>query len=126
MKTQPNKQVAKDYIKYLDSANLKALLSLFSKDAVVYSPVYGKMSATDFYTQLFNDTNNSQLQLKSIFSDENSSSLAIYFDYIWTLKNNTKVEFEVVDILHFNNNHKITELKIIYDTVISRRLVKGL
>ncbi|WP_237270756.1 hypothetical protein [Tenacibaculum discolor] len=52
--------------------------------------------------------------------------MALYFTYKWTLKNNEKVEFDVVDIIELNSENKITKLKIIYDTVISRKLVNKL
>ncbi|MEH6535887.1 MAG: nuclear transport factor 2 family protein, partial [Psychroserpens sp.] len=61
-----------------------------------------------------------------IFEQDDSNDLALYFTYKWTLKNNQKVEFDVVDIIEFDSKNKIKKLKIIYDTVISRKLVDKL
>jgi hypothetical protein len=63
------------------------------------------------------------LKLKGIFEDADSARIALYFEYKWTVKSGKITEFDVVDIFKFNDENKITELKIIYDTVISRNLV---
>ena len=55
-----------------------------------------------------------------------TGNIALHFNYHWTLKNNSQVNFEVVDILEFNDNDKIKVLTIIYDTVRSRELVEEL
>ena len=43
------KTLAHQYLKYLQEANLDKLLSLFTENAIVVSPVYGEMPARDFY-----------------------------------------------------------------------------
>ncbi len=118
--------IAKAYIEHLSKADLSALLNLFSEDATVVSPVYGSKNYKEFYTQLFADTNNSSLKTKGIFEDAETGNVALYFTYQWTLKNDSFVEFDVVDILIFDNENKIKELTIIYDTVVSRKLVDQL
>ncbi|AXT20373.1 nuclear transport factor 2 family protein [Flavobacteriaceae bacterium AU392] len=120
------KEIAINYINFLEKGNITDVLSLFTKNGIVDSPVYGVMNAHQFYNKLNNDTTNSELDLKGIFEEKDSNSLALYFKYKWTLKNNQKVEFDVVDIIEFDTSNKITKLKIIYDTVISRELVKQL
>ena len=102
------------------------MLALFAKDAIVISPVYGKKDCKDFYPQLFADTQNSELHIKGIFEDASTGNIALHFDYGWTLRNGSKVNFEVVDILEFDKNKKITQLTIIYDTIRFRELVKKL
>lgn len=118
--------IAKSYIEHLSNGDLEQLLSLFAENGMVISPVYGKKNYRDFYTQLFADTNNSELSIKGIFEDATTGNIALHFIYQWTLRNDAKVDFEVVDILEFNENNKIKVLTIIYDTVRSRELVKQL
>lgn len=119
-------EIAQAYIASLAKGDLQQMLGLFAKDAIVISPVYGKKDCKDFYTQLFADTQNSELHIKGIFEDASTGNIALHFDYGWTLRNRSKVNFEVVDILEFDENRKITLLTIIYDTVRSRELVKKL
>ncbi|CAM1369068.1 conserved hypothetical protein [Tenacibaculum litoreum] len=119
-------QIAKKYLEHLEKGNIEKVINLFSNNGIVESPIYGIKKADEFYRELNNDTSNSELILKGIFEQNESNNLALYFTYKWTLKNNEKVEFDVVDIIELDSENKITKLKIIYDTVISRKLVNDL
>ena len=120
------KEICTQYIELLEKGEIEQLLSLFNKDGMVDSPIYGKRKAADFYHDLTNDTSNSQLKLLGIFEENESNQVALYFNYQWTLKNNEIVNFDVVDIIEFDAQNKISKLKIIYDTVVARGLVKQL
>lgn len=119
-KMTEKKRKAKAYIEHLSKGELQALLALFSKDAIVHSPVYGSKNYKDFYEELFNDTNNSTLEVKGIFEDNDSGHIALYFTYQWTLRDDKDIRFDVVDILEFDSDTNIHALTIIYDTVESR------
>ncbi|MDE1207153.1 nuclear transport factor 2 family protein [Tenacibaculum larymnensis] len=119
-------EIAKKYLEHLENGNIEKVINLFSNNGIVESPIYGIKKADKFYRELNNDTSNSELFLKGIFEQNDSNNLALYFTYKWTLKNNEKVEFDVVDIIELDSENKITKLKIIYDTVISRKLVNDL
>ncbi len=120
------KEIANRYLKYLENGNIEQVIDLFDKNGIVESPIYGIKRADEFYHELNNDTSNSELHLKGIFEQNNSNELALYFTYKWTLKNNQKVEFDVVDIIEFDSKNKIKKLIIIYDTVLARKLVDTL
>lgn len=115
--------IAKEYIKHLENGNIDQVIALFDLNGIVDSPLYGIKRADEFYPELNSDTANSELSLLGIFEENNSNKLALYFTYKWTLKNNQIVEFDVVDIIEFDNQNKISKLKIIYDTVMARKLV---
>ncbi|NND15866.1 MAG: SnoaL-like domain-containing protein [Eudoraea sp.] len=120
------KSIAKKYLDHLQSGDLEQLLDLFSENATVDSPIYGVQIALDFFHDLLTDTQSSELELLGIFEEEGGNNLALYFTYKWTLKNGEIVSFEVVDIMEFDASQKISTLKIIYDTVTARSLVKQL
>ena len=120
------KEICTLYIELLEMGEIEQLLTLFNKDGMVDSPIYGQRKAADFYRDLTNDTSNSQLKLLGVFEENGSNQVALYFNYKWTLKNNEIVNFDVVDIIEFDAQNKISKLKIIYDTVIARGLVKQL
>jgi len=63
---------------------------------------------------------------KEFLNKKDSNNIALYFTYKWTLKSNKIVEFDVVDIIELDSDNKIIKLKIIYDTVVARKLVKEL
>ncbi|WP_299626584.1 nuclear transport factor 2 family protein [uncultured Tenacibaculum sp.] len=119
-------QVATSYLQFLENGEIEKVIELFDENGIVESPIYGVKKASVFYRELQNDTSKSELELKGIFEQNDSNTIALYFLYKWTLKNNKIVEFDVVDIIDINTEGKITKLKIIYDTVISRRLVDEL
>lgn len=120
------KETANKYIDFLEKGDMDNLLKLFSENAIVDSPVYGVLNAKEFYTKLSNDTLLSELNLKGIFEENESNNIALYFNYKWTLINNKQVDFDVVDIIEFNDSNQISSLKIIYDTVKSRKVVNEL
>ena len=120
------KEIAIKYIDFLEKGDIEKIINLFNQKGTVDSPLYGIKKANEFYHELSSDTTNSQLQLLGIFEENDSNIIALYFTYKWTLKNNKKVEFNVVDIIEFDEHNKIEKLKIIYDTVIARKLVEQL
>jgi len=118
--------IAQDYLRYLKAGNLSDILSLFSKDAKVHSPIYGVKSAVDFFTELQNDTQASQLALDGVFTEKGSQRGIILFDYHWTIRDGRAVNFKVADVLVLDEHYKIKQLTIIYDTVVSRNLIQSL
>ena len=118
--TQQFARMAQAYLQHLENADLTALLQLFAADAEVLSPLYGRQSATQFYSQLFADTNQSELELKDTLSNTANRSGCIFFQYSWTLASGEVVRFDVIDYLQLNTSGQITFLQIVYDTVQSR------
>jgi len=118
--------IAKQYVAYLEQGNIEKVITLFAKNGQVYSPIYGVQSAQQFYIALDEDTTSSQLSINGIFEESQTNRLALYFTYRWTLKSGKTVEFEVVDIITFDERNQIITLKIIYDTYVTRLLVEEL
>ncbi len=121
------KEITQAYLDALREANLNAVVDLFANKGVVISPIYGTMDARSFYKTLFSDTQNSTLTLLGIFQDvDDTTKMAIHFTYQWTMVNGSIVSFDVVDVIKLNEQNKITELTIIYDTQDSRPAVSQL
>ena len=119
-------EIANSYLEYLEIGNIERVIDLFSENGIVESPIYGIKRADRFYRELMNDTSTSKLHLRGIFEQNNMNNFALYFTYEWTLKNNRKVEFDVVDIIELDSENKISKLKIIYDTFAARELLNEL
>jgi ketosteroid isomerase-like protein len=113
-----DKDICQQYLDALNESDLEKVLSLFTRDAVVSSPLYGEIPANTFYRDLFSDTKRSETKLLKIFdSTGDGSSVALHFRYTWTLQSGKVVEFECVDIFEVSSDGKhFTKLKIIYDT----------
>ena len=117
------KYVIEAYFRGLESKSYEDIVELFSTDAIVNSPLYGKIEASHFYKDLFLDTKNFKIVLKNIFlGAENPDSAAAHFVYTWVMKDGTLNQFECVDIFEFEpRSKKIVSLKIIYDTHQTRQ-----
>ena len=112
-------------VQYLDALNqgdLSQVLALFTQDATVDSPLYGSKTATQFYTELFADTSRSETKLLHVYEATNDGdSVALHFEYKWTLSSGVLVEFECVDVFYLNQDQtQFSKLKIIYDTALLR------
>ena len=110
------KETIKEYFKALENGNYDKIEKLFTSDAVVNSPLYGRMKAKDFYMELFRDTSKSKITLIDILRGENPRVMAGHIRYEWILKDGTPTTFECVDIFQFTDEGKIKTLTIIYDT----------
>lgn len=111
-------EIAKTYLQALEKSNENVIVALFRKDGQVHSPLYGQVKATVFYKKLFQDSSESKIDWKRFF--ENDNEAVINFTYHWTMKNGVQSAFDCVDIFDFDENNKITQLTIIYDTARTR------
>lgn len=116
--------LAEDYLAALESGDPRRVLELFAPDAIVHSPLYGDLLALDFYPRLFADTGDSKLTLRTVFHAE--KSIAFWFDFDWTLSNGTPAPFRVVDIAEVDDDGRISELHIVYDTANVREAFDAL
>ena len=117
-----NIRIVRKYMEWLEKGDMQNIVALFSENGTVDSPLYGVKKASEFYKILSADTADSKLKLNGIFEEKTTGRIALYFNYNWILKNNKSVNFDVVDIIEFNENGKIESLKIIYDPTQSRKL----
>ncbi|MEZ4886374.1 MAG: nuclear transport factor 2 family protein [Chitinophagales bacterium] len=119
-------ETIQSYLHALERGDEYGVLQLFADNAIVISPLYGRMKANDFYEQLFEDTAQSLITLLQIFKGAQPGSASAHFRYRWTLEDEQPVTFEAVDIFEFDNQKKISKLTIIYDTVYVREAFERL
>lgn len=117
----PMATVMHRYLIELSAGNYPQLIALFSPDAIVQSPLYGQLSAADFYQSLLDDTTQSDLTFLQMFLNLEEASGALHFEYTWTMENGRQVTFACVDIFQFNSGFQIKRLDIIYDTHQTRQ-----
>lgn len=114
-------KIIKKYLHALEIGSYEHIISLFAKNAIIFSPLYGKIKAETFYEELMKDTSKSRIKLLHIFKSNKKAVWAGYFRYEWKLKNGKETSFECVDVFMFDKQQKIKQLKIIYDTTTIRR-----
>ena len=97
--------------------DIELILQGFASNAMIHSPLYGDIPAKEFYGKLFNDTRQSDISLLNIFEGkDNNYTAAVHFKYHWILKDGTPTHFECVDVFKFDEEAKIADMTIIYDT----------
>ena len=115
-------QLIKNYLTALENGSLEETTKLFEEDAIVVSPLYGKVFAKQFYKDLFDDTNASSITLLNTFpSNEDENTCAGHFRYDWTMRDGSLVSFECVDVFKISEEGKFKQLTIIYDTNVAKQ-----
>ena len=108
------------YLRALTTADAALAVSLFARDAVVHSPLYGPKPPGDFYRALFADTSQANLTLKSVMSGVETTgraTVSFWFHFDWRLPSGAAAPFDVVDVATLDADGLIKDLHIIYDTV---------
>jgi hypothetical protein len=117
--TPPGDLVAA-YLRALTTADAELAVSLFAVDGLVHSPLYGDRPAADFYPELFADTSQANVTLKSVMTGVDptgATTVAFWFHFDWRLPSGAAAPFDVVDVATLDFDGKISELHIVYDTV---------
>lgn len=119
----PYSDILQSYCLALLANDYQTMISLFSKNAKVFSFFAGKKSAPEFFQNLFKTSRRTKVELKNIFIEfENKPIVAAYIclESVWNEK--AVLKFECVDIFEFDHENKITTLRIILDTYPLRKL----
>lgn len=112
-------ELAEAYLGALGRGDLNAMAGLFSDGALVHSPLYGPLPATDFFPALFADTAESRLTLRGVthgISATGTALVTIWFHFDWQLPSGQRTPFDVVDVLELAADDRIAALHIVYDT----------
>ena len=118
--TSSHEELVATYLRALSTADVDLALTLFAADAVVHSPLYGPLPATEFFPTLFADTGQADLKLKSVMQGHDSSgrvTLSFWFHFDWRLPSGVPAPFDVVDVATLDDDDQITALWLVYDTV---------
>lgn len=113
------RELAEAYLDALGRADLATMLSLFRDGALVHSPLYGPVPASEFFPALFGDTAESRLTLRGVTQGEDSAGtplVSIWFHFDWRLPSGRRAPFDVVDVLELTPDGRIRILRIVYDT----------
>lgn len=111
-------QVCKEYLAAANRADLPAVLSFFTQDATVVSPLYGEMSVEEYHKMLFNDTKHSIIRLQNIFEAINDDrAMALQFNYTWVLNSGKSLNLELMSLFELApKRNLLSKLTYIYDT----------
>lgn len=111
-------QICKQYLAAADKADLNGVLSLFTPEALVISPLYGSLDVQTYHQRLFLHTKHSIIRLLHVFEEANDpTSAALHFHYTWILQSGEKVELEIMAVFELTSDKsRLAKLTYIYDT----------
>ncbi len=110
------------YLGHLHASNTEGLITCFEENGVVHSPFLGTMRADDFFKKLAQASSGSVITVLDLFASVqpdsgDSTRVAAYFRYDWTLSDGREVTFTCVDVFTFDaGSTRIRDMNIVYDT----------
>jgi hypothetical protein len=112
------KAAVHEYVAALQAGDAEKTLALFAADAWVQSPLFGRMSAREFFPRVVAASSAAELTVHDVLVSAEGRPRAVgYFLYEWWLRDGSKVAFECADVFNFNPpTGKIESRIILYDT----------
>jgi hypothetical protein len=113
-------ELVESYLRALASSDVDLVLSLFTDDGHVESPLYGPMPAAQFFPALFADTQEAVLTLRSAMrghDQDGTATVSFWFHLDWRLPSGVAAPFDVVDVAQLAEDGRIKRLHLVYDTV---------
>lgn len=108
-------ETVRTYLAAMAANDLDTVLTCFTPEGKVSSPVYEGVPVADFYRRLFADTALATVQIHTVFQARDK--LAVHFTYHWKTQSGTKTTTDLVDLFEFTpNSAEISHLQIIFDT----------
>jgi hypothetical protein len=117
------------YITAIDAGDLDGLLALFTPSAMVHSPLYSSVISPEFFQEMFAKSGNSKGNLLGVLGRGQTAAgrplIAFWFRFDWVLASGTHAPFDVVDLCEIDDQGRITNLNIVYDTATVRPFLTG-
>jgi hypothetical protein len=115
----------KTYYQDLEKGSYEGIIACFSKYAVVDSPIYGKMQASEVFKDLLQDSAKMKITLISVFSSIGKpSGVCAQYNCQWILKNSQFTSYEGVDVFQISPEGKIDKLSMFFDASKVREVWK--
>ena len=119
----PENQLVMKYLKEFEERSLEGVLALFTPDAVVHSPMFGRVPAREFYTAFFKDSAKADVALLGVLGRGETASGGAITGY-WARFSSTFVtgarhQFDLVAVMELNGG-KISAFHIVMDTAFIR------
>jgi hypothetical protein len=112
-----HKAVMLDYLDAWSNGDLEGVLSFFSANARIHSPIQdGPKKPQDFYPPVMERSRGSKFKAKAIFAGEQPHLASVFIDYSKLLPDGSLKVFDCVDVFSFDANGKINDLWIVFDS----------
>lgn len=111
-------ELARRYLRAIESGDLSQMLSLFAEGATATSPISGRQPAREFYTNVMKITHDRSTLRKNVFVDTSGApQMAVHFNYTRTIRDGHPETIECVDLFELTADlMQFASVRIIYDT----------
>lgn len=112
-RVQNKLELIEKYCHSLKANDYKAVISLFTEDGLVLSPLLGLLPHQDFYQKLFDTTYRDRVDIKNCFlTSQVGNSIAAHLTYTGGKNRQPPESLEFVDIFNLDSRNKIEKLTI--------------
>jgi hypothetical protein len=121
-------ELSLQYRKAVKERNFNAILSLFSSDAVIVTPLKGSCDVRTYHEWLFATVKKSTVKVINAFQALNGEiSIAVQANYEWLMHDEKIINFGGMSVFEFTaDKKKIKKMSTFYDTSLVRPQLAGL
>ena len=110
-------QIMRSYYEALVQRDYEFLIKLFSQEAYIEHPIFGKIGAENFLKILLDKSKSHVIEIKNIFyTKEQENRAATYCHVKFTTKDNTEFTENSVHIYDFTKEGLIKTITVVIDT----------
>jgi hypothetical protein len=115
-------ELSLQYRRAVKERNMDAILSIFSTEAVITTPLKGVCDVKSYHEWLFATVKKSTVDVQEVFQALNGDiSIAVLSRYTWLLNNDKTVQFGGMSVFEFTpDRKKIRKMTTYYDTALVR------
>ena len=103
------------YLAALNEADTDGALSLFTTEAIVASPLYGRVPVTSYFQRLLADSRRARAVCQRSF-EATDGAVALHLTCHWVFATGKEVQFDRVDIFDLFVDARAGRLTMLYDT----------
>lgn len=117
-------QALKTYLTAIQARDLSRILQLFSPTATVSHPIFGDLTAAEFFPKLLDATTSDEAAQPLFFQGENDQpSSVLFFEDHWTDADGASYQSSIVLLFHWNSDSQVERLQVVFDTAPVRQRV---
>lgn len=120
-------QAVRKYLSALEAGDAERAASLFVHDGWVQSPFLGRLPVREYVTKVASASSRAKLTVYDVLvSAEGHLRAVAYYQYDWSLKDQTAVSFDCADVFNFDpDSGKLQSIVLVYDTDPVRAAVEN-
>lgn len=115
-------ELSLQYRKAVRDRDFEAILSMFSSDAVIITPLKGSCDVKTYHEWLFATVKKTSVKIINVYQALNGEiSIAVQAEYEWVMQDDKVIHFVGMSVFEFTpDKKKIQKMSSFYDTSLVR------